>query len=56
MHDNFHFSFPGMFGFLGGLSIIGILSMIRLALIILACIKANNGEEYKYPFTIKFVK
>ena len=56
MHDNFHFSFPGMFGFLGGLSIIGILSMIRLALIILAGIKANNGEDFNYPITIKFIK
>jgi uncharacterized Tic20 family protein len=56
MHDNFHFNFPGMFGLIGGISIIGILSLIRFTLIILAAIKANNGEQFKYPITIKFIK
>ncbi len=56
MHNDFFFDFPGIFGFIGGISLIGILSLIRFGLIILASIKANNGEEYNYPFTIKFIK
>ena len=56
MHSNFNFDFPFMFGFLGGISLLGILGLIRFGLIILAAIKANKGENYKYPFTIKFIK
>lgn len=56
MHSEFSFSFPHAFGFFSGISIIGLLEIIRFVFIILAAIKANNGEYYKYPFTIKFVK
>lgn len=40
--------------------IIGILLLIGLAiagivLIIIAAVKANAGEHYEYPFTIKFI-
>lgn len=56
IYDNFHFNFPGMFGLLGGISIIGILSLIRFTFIILVAIKANNGEQFNYPITIKFIK
>ena len=56
MHNEFNFDFPHAFGFLGGISIIGLLGIIRFVFIILAAIKANNGEEYKYPMTIKFIK
>ncbi len=56
MHNNFHFDMPSMFGFIGGISLIGLLGLIRFVLIILASIKANNGEDYKYPCTIKFIK
>ena len=56
MHDNFHFSFPSMFGLFGGISLIGILGLIRFVLIILASIKVNNGEYFKYPLSIKFIK
>lgn len=56
IHDNFHFNSPGMFGLLGGISIIGILSLIRFTFIILVAIKANNGEQFNYPITIKFIK
>ncbi|MCF6280446.1 MAG: DUF4870 domain-containing protein [Flavobacteriaceae bacterium] len=55
MNNDFNFDFP-LFGFFGGISIIGILGIVRFVLIILAAIKANEGEHYKYPFTIKFVK
>jgi uncharacterized Tic20 family protein len=55
-HNELYFDFPNMFGFFGGVSIIALLGVIRFVFIILAAIKANNGEYYKYPLTIKFVK
>ena len=38
--------------------IIGIIPavLLKISLIILASIKANNGEDYNYPFTINFIK
>lgn len=56
MNDDFIFDFTSMFGFMGGISLIGILGIFRFVLIILAAVKANNGEAYKYPLTIKFIK
>ncbi len=44
------------FNFFGIFSIVGLISLIKIALIIIASMKANNGEHYKYPFTIKFIK
>ena len=50
-------SFNGdFFSFFGIFSIVGIVSLIKIALIIIASMKANNGEHYKYPFIIKFIK
>lgn len=51
-----NYSFNGLFGFLGVASIAGVVSLIKIALIIIASTKANNGEKYEYPFTIKFLK
>ena len=45
-----------LFGMISMGSIIGVLAMIKFVLIILAAIKANQGEVYKYPLTIKFIK
>ena len=42
--------------FFGWISIVSVLSLVKIAFIILAAIKANNGEIYEYPFTIKFIK
>ncbi|THU41665.1 DUF4870 domain-containing protein [Niastella caeni] len=45
--------------FSGGFGIVSILVIINLVAWILAVIaglKANNGESYKYPFSIKFIK
>ena len=41
-------------GALGGLAIIGFI--IELVLIVLASLKARDGEIYKYPLTINFLK
>lgn len=41
---------------LGLLSLLGIITLVALVLAVVAGIKANNGEPYQYPFSIKFVK
>ena len=41
-------------GFLGAFAVIGFI--IELALIVIASLKARDGEYYKYPFTINFLK
>ena len=43
------------------ITIIGILLLIPLIIFevvmpIIAAVKTNNGEEYKYPMTIRFIK
>ncbi len=51
-----HHSFNDLFGFLGIASFVSVVSLIKVALIIIAAMKANKGEAYKYPFTINFIK
>lgn len=53
---NLELDFPRFFGFLGLGSIAGIIYIIGIALVIIAAIKAKDGRNYKYPFTIKFIK
>lgn len=53
---NNNYSFNNLFSFIGVASFTGIITLIKIALIIIASMKANNGEQYQYPFTIKFVK
>lgn len=53
---NFDLDSHNIFGFLGFGSIAGIIYVIGIALVIIASIKARDGENYKYPFTIKFIK
>ena len=40
---------------LGVLLVIAV-SIVDLVLLIIASIKANNGESYRYPLTIRFIK
>lgn len=47
------FSFINFFGF--G-SLLGILILIRIILTINTAVKSKEGDNYKYPFTIKFIK
>ena len=58
--NNFHldldFGFPNLFGFLGLGSVAGIMYIVGIALVIIASLKAKEGENYKYPFIIKFIK
>ncbi len=39
-----------------GIVIFGFLKIIEFILIIIAAVKASNGEYYKYPLTIPFIK
>ncbi|GAB1309487.1 DUF4870 domain-containing protein [Urechidicola sp. KH5] len=54
--DNFFLDLPNLFGFFGGISLIAVLGIAWFVLVLLAAVKANQGEFYKYPFTIKFLK
>ena len=58
--NNFNFNFDldlhNMFGFLSFGSLAGIIYIIGIALVIIASIKAREGQNYTYPFTIKFIK
>ena len=55
-HFNFDFGFDNIFGFIGLVSITSIVYLTGIALVIIASLKAKEGENYKYPFTIKFIK
>ena len=45
-----------LFGIVSVGSLVGILAVVKFVLIIVAALKANRGEVYKYPLTIKFIK
>jgi uncharacterized Tic20 family protein len=53
---NFDFNTNNILGFIGFGTITGILYLVGIALVIIASLKAKDGEHYKYPFTIKFIK
>jgi len=57
-YDDFNFDFVSgdLFGFFGIASIISLMALIKIALIIIAAIKSKDGENYRYPLTIKFIK
>ncbi|UZO80352.1 DUF4870 domain-containing protein [Aquimarina sp. ERC-38] len=60
--NHFNIHIPDFVGFqtLIGFSIIGLVAaagfFIEIILILTASIKANKGEAYEYPFTIRFFK
>lgn len=54
--STFFFHFPNFIGLFGSVSLVAIISIIRLVLIIMAAIKVNNNEYFKYPLTIQFIK
>lgn len=43
-------------GFLIPILILGVFSLIKLIMVIVAGIKAGQGERYRYPMTIRFIK
>ncbi len=46
-------SIPGLWIFISG---IGLLQIFRIVAIIIAAVKAGNGEYFKYPLSIRFIK
>ncbi len=60
-HDlSLNFSEPGGFRTLIGASFVGIIALVgfflEIIFVISAAIKANKGETYRYPLTIRFIK
>lgn len=53
---NFNLNTDNIFSLIGFGSLTGLIYLVGIALVIIASIKARDGENYKYPFTIKFVK
>ena len=53
---NLDLSTNNLFSIMGLGSISVILYLVVISLIIIAALKAKEGESYKYPFTIKFIK
>ena len=51
----FAISFVLMF-ILIGIFLVSIVGIVWLVFIIIAAVKANNGEYYRYPLTIRFIK
>lgn len=56
--ENFDFNRIGGFAIVGIIAafVFGVLKVIEFVLIILAAVKASNGESYKYPLSIPFFK
>ena len=52
----FDFDTAQIFGAAGLFSILGVFSLVKIILIVLASLKAQKGELYRYPLTIKFIK
>ena len=53
---NLDLSTNNLFSIIGLGSISVILYLVGISLIIIAALKAKEGESYKYPITIKFIK
>ncbi len=46
----------GTGGFIIAIIVLSTISIVKLILIIMASVKANEGNLYKYPLTIRFIK
>jgi uncharacterized Tic20 family protein len=53
---DFDLGFNNIFGLISLGSITGLIYLVGIALVIIASLKVKEGENYKYPFTIKFIK
>lgn len=50
------FSFGGWFSIFGIVVLVGSLSIFKFIIIIVAAVKAQQGEYFTYPLRIKFIK
>ena len=53
---NFDISTDNLFGLLSFGTLSSIIYLASIILVIIAALKAKDGNNYKYPFTIKFIK
>jgi len=53
-NSSFPFFFAG--GFITGGIVFTIINILGLVFTIIAGVRANNGEEYRYPFSIRFIR
>lgn len=53
---NHLFGFGGWFSIFGIILLFGTMSIFKFIVIILAAVKAQQGEVYNYPLRIKFIK
>jgi uncharacterized Tic20 family protein len=54
-HDGFNLHHASFIGILAGIGHL-LLFAVNITYTIIAAMKANEGEYYKYPFTYKFIK
>lgn len=52
----FEFDFSNFYGLISLGSLAGLIYIVGVILVIIAAMKAKEGENYKYPLTIKFIK
>ena len=52
----FDFDISHFYGLITLGSLAGLIYILGFILVIIASLKAREGENYKYPFTIKFIK
>ena len=45
-----------IFCFFIGVPVLVVLSALNIVLIVVAALKANNGEAYRYPITLRLIK
>tara|TARA_B110001469_G_scaffold33784_1_gene34218 strand:- start:3399 stop:3833 length:435 start_codon:yes stop_codon:yes gene_type:complete len=53
---SYNLNLPNIFSILSIGSMVGIVYLVGIALVIIASLKAKDGENYSYPFSIKFIK
>ena len=53
---SYNLNLPNVFSVLSIGSLVGIVYIVGIALVIIASLKAKDGESYSYPFSIKFIK
>jgi hypothetical protein len=46
----------GIFSIIGIMLLFGTMSIFKFIIIILASVKAQQGEDFSYPLRIKFIK
>jgi uncharacterized protein len=56
MHGSPFGFFPLMLGSVAGGAVLGLIHVAAWILAVIAAVKANSGEDFRYPFSIQFLK